>query len=91
MLMYHAFICFSEELWLARKDADRYLSTAFYHLTRGLDPDVIILLGDVFSDGFQASDNHWKDYLNVGILYKWKFSRDLYFKNFSGTGSICEI
>ena len=25
------------------------------------------------------------------VLYKWKFSRDLYFKNFAGTGSIREI
>ena len=25
------------------------------------------------------------------LQYKWKFSRDLYFKNFAGTGSIREI
>ena len=26
-----------------------------------------------------------------GVSYKWKFLRDLYFKNFAGRGSICEI
>lgn len=56
---------FREELWIARKDADRYLSTTFYHLMRKLDPDVIILLGDVFSDGFRASESQWRDYLVV--------------------------
>ena len=30
-----------------------------------LYPDVVLLLGDVFSDGFQASATQWNDYLNV--------------------------
>ena len=44
----HLYNILREELWIARKDADHYLSNGFYHMTRKLDPDVIILLGDVF-------------------------------------------
>ena len=52
-------------MWLARKDADHYLSTIFSHLMDSLHPDVVILLGDIFSDGFRASSNQWNDYLIV--------------------------
>jgi metallophosphoesterase superfamily enzyme len=52
-------------MWLARKDADHYLSTTFSHLMDSLHPDVVVLLGDIFSDGFQASASQWMDYLNV--------------------------
>ncbi len=61
------YIC-RNEFWLARKDADRYLSTAYSYLVNTLHPDMVILLGDIFSDGFQASSSHWKDYLNVSEL-----------------------
>lgn len=57
-----------EELWLARKDADHYLRTIFSHLMDTLHPDMVILLGDIFSDGFHASTNQWVDYLNVCCL-----------------------
>lgn len=54
-----------EEVWLARKDADHYLSTIFSRLMVSLHPDVVVLLGDIFSDGFRASANQWSDYLTV--------------------------
>ena len=54
-----------EELWLARKDSDHYLRTMFSYLMDTLNPDTVIFLGDIFSDGFQASANQWHDYLTV--------------------------
>ena len=58
---------FSDEPWIARWDADRYLQRSFSYLMFSLhpQPDVIVLLGDVFSNGFVATDRQWEDYLKV--------------------------
>ena len=55
-----------EEPWLSRRDVDLYLSTIYSHLMKSLpELNMVILLGDIFSDGFQATHSQWKDYLNV--------------------------
>lgn len=46
----------------------------YSHLTSTLKPNVIVLLGDIFSDGFQASADQWKDYLMVWKVYAHQVS-----------------
>ena len=65
VLFFDLLVLCREELWLARKDSDHYLRTMFSYLMDTLHPDAVILLGDIFSDGFQASANQWQDYLTV--------------------------
>jgi hypothetical protein len=52
---------------MARWDADRYLrqSISYVMSTLSSPPEVVVLLGDVFSNGYRASNQHWQDYLNV--------------------------
>lgn len=61
-----------DEPWIARWDADRYLKQSFSYLMSSLNPspEVVVLLGDVFSNGFRASDEQWEEYLKVHILQK---------------------
>ncbi len=46
-------------------DSDRYLSNVYSHLMKTMQPDAVIILGDLFSDGFRASGDQWLDYLKV--------------------------
>ncbi len=63
--------CFSlpppprEEVWLARWDADTYLKKSFSRLK----PDLLVFLGDTFSNGFETTDQQWDDYLQVQQLF----------------------
>ena len=63
-------ILYSDEWWFARWDADRYLrqSISYVMSTLSSPPDVVVLLGDVFSNGYRASHQQWQDYLKVRHL-----------------------
>ena len=56
------------EPWLFRWDADRYLKKAFSLLLSTLQPDMVVVLGDLFGEGFKASSQDWEDYLQVIFL-----------------------
>ena len=64
------FLCREEPL-ISRWDNDRYLALGYSRLLGRLAvPDVVVFLGDLFSDGFRASTEQWSDYMrvwNVGI------------------------
>ncbi len=53
------------EPWVARWDSDHYVRKSFSLLMRRLVPDVVIVLGDVFAEGFKASKEEWSNYLQV--------------------------
>ncbi len=55
-------------MWLARWDADTYLKKSFSRLHSSLKPDLLVFLGDTFSNGFEATDQQWDDYLQVQQL-----------------------
>ena len=50
---------------LFRWDADRYLRQSYSRAIRRMNPDVVVLLGDIFAEGFKASASEWNDYLKV--------------------------
>ncbi len=56
------------ESWIARWDSDRFVHRAFSLLMHRLEPDVVVVLGDLFAEGFKASEREWRDYLQVIIL-----------------------
>ncbi len=41
-----------QEWWLARWDADAYLKKSFSHLHSRLRPDLVVFLGDTFSNAW---------------------------------------
>eukprot|EP00731_Ephydatia_muelleri_P029710 Em0021g233a len=51
------------EPWLFRWDADRYLRQAYSRAIRQMNPDAVVILGDLFAEGFKASSVEWADYL----------------------------
>ena len=53
------------EPWLFRLDSDLYLKRGLSRLLSRLKPDVVVVLGDVFAEGYKASELHWKEYLQV--------------------------
>ena len=53
------------EPWLFRWDSDRYLKQAYSRAVRQLKPDVVVILGDLFAEGFKASSAEWNHYLKV--------------------------
>ena len=53
------------EPWLFRWDADRYLRQAYSRAIRQMNPDAVVILGDLFAEGFKASSVEWADYLKV--------------------------
>ena len=63
-----------EELLIPRWDSDRYLASGYSRLLARLDPpDIIVFLGDLFSDGFHASPKHWEDYMEVCDSFLFHF------------------
>lgn len=56
------------ESWLFRWDADQYLKKAFSLLISTLQPEMVVVLGDIFAEGFKASSQEWEDYLQVMFL-----------------------
>ncbi len=64
-----------EEWWLARWDADTYLKKSFSRLHSRLKPDLLVFLGDTFSNGFEATDKQWDDYLQVQTLFAMYISQ----------------
>lgn len=53
------------ESWLLRWDADQYLKKSFSLLVGTLHPEMVVILGDIFAEGFKASPQEWRDYLQV--------------------------
>lgn len=53
------------EPWLFRWDADRYLRQSYWRAIRQMNPDAVVILGDLFAEGFKASSVEWADYLKV--------------------------
>ena len=53
------------EPWLFRWDSDKYIQRGFSRMVARLQPDVVMLLGDVFAEGYKASEVQWLDYLEV--------------------------
>ena len=51
------------ERWLYRWDADLYLVRSFRRLLSATDPGLVVVLGDVFAEGFKASEKQWREYL----------------------------
>ena len=56
------------EPWLSRWDADQYLKRSFSLLISTLQPEMVVILGDIFAEGFKASPQEWRDYLQVTHL-----------------------
>ena len=53
------------EPWLFRRDADGYLQSSYSLLMSTLKPQMVIVLGDIFAEGYKASLQEWRDYLQV--------------------------
>ena len=51
------------EPWIARWDADRYLKKNLDQAFAVFSPDVVLILGDVFDQGYNANSQEWIDYL----------------------------
>lgn len=51
------------ERWLYRWDADVFLARSFRRLASATDPGLVVVLGDVFAEGFKASKQQWREYL----------------------------
>jgi predicted phosphodiesterase len=51
------------EPWLYRWDADRYLRMNIETAVKYVNPDAVILMGDVFDQGYIATEQQWKEYL----------------------------
>ena len=51
----------------ARWDSDRYLRGSYGAISGYLNPhpDIVVILGDVFAEGFKATESEWQDYLQV--------------------------
>ena len=55
------------EPWLFRLDSDRYLTRAVSRLLVAMEPDAVVVVGDMFAEGYKASQQDWTDYLQVGV------------------------
>ena len=53
------------EPWLFRWDSDQYVRRAFSRLVQRLQPELVVVLGDLFAEGYKASLVDWEDYLQV--------------------------
>ena len=53
------------EPWLARWDSDRHVGRLYGRLVERMRPDLVVVLGDVFAEGYKASHNEWEEYLQV--------------------------
>ena len=51
------------EPWIARWDADRYLKKNLDQAIAVFEPHVVLILGDVFDQGYNANSKEWVDYL----------------------------
>lgn len=51
------------ESWIARWDADRYLKKNLDQAIKVFKPNVVLILGDVFDQGYNANSQEWIDYL----------------------------
>ena len=62
-----------DEPRIARWDADHYLKQSFSYLLSRLhpQPDIVVLLGDIFSNGFRASQQQWQDYVQVISIHMY--------------------
>ncbi|KAG1659909.1 Metallophosphoesterase 1 [Nymphon striatum] len=57
--------------WFQRWDSDKYLEKTFYAARKHFNPDLIIFLGDIFDQGFKASNEQFKCYIQrFSNLYK---------------------
>ena len=52
---------------LFRWDSDKYLQRGFGRMVARLRPDMIVLLGDIFAEGYKASEMQWQEYLEVRV------------------------
>ena len=52
------------ETWIARWDADRYLKKSLDEALDAFRPNVVLILGDVFDQGYNANSREWIDYLH---------------------------
>ena len=55
---------------LFRWDADRFLRSGFSLLMKTMRPDMVVVLGDIFAEGYKASAQEWTDYLQVCLYSK---------------------
>ena len=55
------------EPWLFRLDSDWYVGRAVSRLVARLQPHVVVIVGDVFAEGYKASEFEWQDYLQVSV------------------------
>ena len=55
---------------LFRWDADRFLRSGFSLLMKTMRPDMVVVLGDIFAEGYKASAQEWTDYLLVCLYSK---------------------
>lgn len=53
------------EPWLFRWDSDQYVRRAFSRLVQRLQPELVVVLGDLFAEGYKASLVDWQNYLQV--------------------------
>ena len=53
------------EPWLLRWDSDKYVQRGFGRMVARLQPDMVVLLGDIFAEGYRASEFDWLQYLEV--------------------------
>ncbi|CAI8044326.1 Metallophosphoesterase 1 [Geodia barretti] len=51
------------EPWLLRWDSDRYVARGVSRLLVAMEPDAVVVVGDVFAEGYKASQQDWTDYL----------------------------
>ena len=56
------------EPWLFRWDADNYLRHAVRRLLTRLEPDMVVVTGDMFAEGYKANELVWLEYLQVRQL-----------------------
>ncbi|KNC82962.1 hypothetical protein SARC_04755 [Sphaeroforma arctica JP610] len=49
---------------ITRYDADHYLRSAYGCLVQYMSPDVVVILGDVLDEGYQADDESYVEYLD---------------------------
>ena len=57
------------EPWLFRLDSDWYVGRAVSRLVARLQPHVVVVVGDVFAEGYKASEFEWQDYLQVSVCF----------------------
>jgi hypothetical protein len=51
------------EPWLFRWDSDKYVARGVSRLLVAMEPDAVVVVGDVFAEGYKASERDWTEYL----------------------------